>query len=430
MFDAILTTGGGVGVDGGGGISPPVSYPSYGMHAPDGGGDYNSVTLTANYTETVTVTGAFGTGDFILQGGTINQPTTGTDITVTGAAADTPDNDQYLGGLPANFYWTGGVLNNTSQLSNLNVTGAAALIAPAGTSALHNGDQFNFLNGAQAIFMPGEEYFDNGAGIYVGSLCGVEVRPTSSATVTHSSNVSFETGTIEVAAGGFYTVNGTNDFAATTPATYNAKMPFVNNGGTVKVQGGSTLSVRGYTGGNLPAEDAYTQTSGETQIENGSTLRVRNRDRTTGTETSGRVVISGGLFSTRHHSLLQANQQIATVTGSFLMNGATASLIIGYDGGGTVSEVFEVTGVVVWSAGTYHPFVNASSTAASLWLADMDFGVGANAKITPEPIGTPTNPQTWKIMESKIGITGQMPKVTGWTLLAPNPATEWDLKKN
>jgi hypothetical protein len=386
-----------------------------------GDGSLNSLNMVNGYAGTVTYSLPLPTHDLILKSGTLNPKLGGTtvpDVTVDRTFTWQPDSSGQAS-LPT--------INNTAALANVFITGATATIDPLGTTTLPTGSTLNFLNGASATFLPGTVMFNNGAGIYV-AAAQVQVKPTADATVTHNSNVSFETGVIDVEAGGVYTVTGTNNFAG-PPALYDAKMPLVNNGGIVTIQGGATLSVRGYFEGDKPTVYSYTQNSGETYIENGSTLKTVLRSRNSGNDFGGVARILGGVFTTLHNGLLQPTQQKAVLDGQFRMEGATASLIIGYGGFGTANEVFEVTQSVAWNAGTYLPFVNASNNAASLWLSDSTFTVAQGVSIAPQPIGTPTSGQTWKIIQAT-NITGPTPQPSGWTVLAPNPAIEWDLRKN
>lgn len=75
------------------------------------GGNYNSVNLVNNYAGTVTFTSAIGTANYVQTSGSIAQPTSGTDLTVTSM-----------------FNWTGGTLNSSAYSAIVRLIGATATI--------------------------------------------------------------------------------------------------------------------------------------------------------------------------------------------------------------------------------------------------------------------------------------------------------------
>ena len=155
----------------GGGTSPGsghffsagnVSPDCIGMMEPTNG-NYNSVTLTALYSGTISVTGteaapaSFGTAALVAEGGAFDQnstPVSGdyADITVTGYPTITygvEGNAFLLANLPADFYWAGGTINSDANPANLGVKSPTAVIT-GGTT----GDNIGFDN-CQAILTGG-----------------------------------------------------------------------------------------------------------------------------------------------------------------------------------------------------------------------------------------------------------------------------------
>ncbi len=90
--------------------------------------------------------------NFSLSGGTFDQPTAGSDITVTGA-----------------LNWTNGTLNSTANVANVNLNGAVATVTPTSAGTVTLGDNFITSNGTSLTFNPGTIVWNNGNGIDLGA---------------------------------------------------------------------------------------------------------------------------------------------------------------------------------------------------------------------------------------------------------------------
>jgi hypothetical protein len=341
------STGGGTGAGGPSGGSADC----YGMQS-DPGGPFNSITITAGYTGTVTVTGPVQTDALYLNNGTIDQPAgSGSDITVLGGAT-LNDNTWWLnpgwdGG--SDFYWTGGTLDSTNSGATLHISGAGTtgVINPVNAGAISTGDTLSIENGASATFQPGTLTFTGGTGLVVNANCLATIEATGP-------DVTFSSGTAGVnappknwiQAGGKNIVNGAGTWDG-------ANLPLENDGGTFRVRGGATASFTGVVG---PAGQtgSYRQTgaTGLTLIENGSTIQVA----------SG-MYLAAGKLATFATTETEYRQPTATLVGNLTDTGA--DIVISdddYNAAGVQGHqygTFKVTGNVVWSGGVYRPFLGA-----------------------------------------------------------------------
>jgi hypothetical protein len=99
-------------------------------------GSFFSISVQSTYSGTITLNGAVTTKTFGMESGTIDQPVSGTDITVTGPASL---------GAPAAFVWTGGTLNSTANDATVNILDNGTITLPTG-GILNCGSSLNFAN--------------------------------------------------------------------------------------------------------------------------------------------------------------------------------------------------------------------------------------------------------------------------------------------
>ena len=388
VFQANPSSGGGVGVGCGAGTSPPVSYPSYGMH-PASGGDYNSVTLEEGYNATVTVTVGFNTRDLILKSGIIDQPGTGTDITVTGSPIVDLSNNYLLGGHP-NFYWTGGTLNSDiTSGAALHISGASALIAPANAGTLTTADTLDFLNGATAELDPGTVVITAGEGIYLdAATMDVMADPGDGLPLARLIYDQAPGATlapeIKLTSGSVFHVVRRDTSQVNVFTTVN--LPILIDGGTLNIDGGIRMTVGGNVGGGTGP--SIKQLSGHTYLTAGSQLYVDNG-----------ITLQGGLFGVDINVLGSR----ADVMGDLLNDGATIEM-------GGFYGTFRVDGKVTWDSGKYRPRVNGNNAAHDLWEATGTFTINSNTRVEAR-VQAPNGVQqgdTWVILQSDIadGMTG------------------------
>ena len=370
-------------------------------------GTLNSLHVLSNYTQTITMATSLWVGTLEMragEGGKIEQPTLGLDLTVT-----------------TRLDWTSGTINSTQNLANLIISGATALIAPANAGAVNTGSLLKLVNGAQLTELPGEVDFAKGAGMDIGDSCTATMAPTVQATVRHT-DVSHAGGMITVRQGGLYIVTGESDYLI--PAVYDAKLPLLNYG-TVIVRNASTMMVtvtQPAEGGPQPAYYQYADPSGAvTSIENGSTLTAVSV--ASGQSSRGLVWIDGGVIQT-----VRPNDTLTTakVDGDMkVTRETTVSVGVGANIR-TPFNVLRVFGTVDWQGGTYTPRVD-NSGSSSLWQSDGAFTVGTGVSISPIQLSTPLVNQTFTIIQGA-SVTGTPPTVTAWTVLMNSPTTEWDIK--
>ncbi len=406
----------------------------------DPSGPFNSITITAGYTGTVTVTGPVQTDALYLNNGTIDQPAgSGSDITVLGGAT-LNDNTWWLnpgwdGG--SDFNWTGGTLDSTNSGATLHISGAGTtgVINPVNAGAISTGDTLSIENGASATFQPGTLTFTGGTGLVVTSNCLAMVDPTGP-DVTFSANTAGVGAPKNwIQAGGKITVNGTG--------TWNgANVPLQNDGGTFTVQGGATASFVGAVG---PADQAasyrQTGTTGLTLIQNGSTIQVA----------SGMYLSAGKLATIATNSTTQAN---AKVDGDLTDVGA--DIVISdnaYNPAGVTTHqyaTFEVTGNVRWSGGTFRPHLDVQPQViegetlwlevCDVWLIDKTLITSNGAAIAPIKTANVVHNEGYlfPIIEAiggfSVSVGNNPPKVwgAGFTLVnsTNNPGVVWNLLYN
>ena len=371
VFQANPSSGGGVGVDGGGGISPPVSYPSYGMHAPDGGGDYNSVTLDASYTETVTVTGAFGTGDFVLQGGTIDQPSptspnVSTDITVTGAeTAITPD------GAPTSFFWNGGTLNSTNSDAADYLNGGTAIIDPR-SGTLATGDSLNYLNATTGTIKFGTLNFLNGSPLTIdgGSKVSVETAADKGQANFDGPAASYTDGKakIELKNEGSLTVFGGGPWSSNNRT-------IVNNGGLLEIKdAGTTASF-----GAVAAPPAGTPIVTDI-LQNTGTIKIHSS--TTLTSSFGAMEVKAGSLLAVADGGVGA--RTSTIGCQLTVSGGTIRVTTNYG-------ILFVKKDIYWMGGTFQAAVDYTDDKNDEFQTNEKLYVGGTATLSIVPFNVPAN---------------------------------------
>ncbi len=393
------------------------SADCYGMQS-NSGGPFNSITLTAGYTGTVTVTGPVQTDALYLNNGTIDQPAgSGSDMTVLGGAT-TNDytwwlNPGWNGG--SDFYWTGGTLNSTSNLANINISGSStiATIAPTNAGTVTTGDNINLNNGAVATLLAGTVNLANSANVNIDTTSSFEVDPGED-------NVA----SVGVALGGpgNSTQITNKNWLEVRSGTFITR-PIYVQGGTFTLKPDTYADVWGEIGGQ--GGPSYKQTSGVTYLGDGSTLRVENS-----------ALFTGGKLSTLSSSATQSAD--ATIIGNVTDTGADVTICDGVLAGHCYGTLF-VDGNVNWTGGSYRPVIDGTMQdgESDLWEASGTFTIGGAATLAPCAIDCAGNTifpyesgWTWLVIQGDLGIiaANNTPAIVGPWVNAQgpgNPPLRW-----
>ncbi len=397
------------------------SADCYGMQS-SSGGPFNSITLTAGYTGTVTVTGPVQTNALYLNNGTIDQPAgAGSDITVLGGATPN-DNTWWLnpgwdGG--SDFYWTGGTLDSTNSGATLHITGSStiAVIAPQNAGSQSTGDTLSFEGGATAYFLPGNVNFTGGDGIDIAEGSSVEDMPTPKAVVTKSEVNKTDTN-LQIKDLGSYTVTG--------PGSATSDLPITIPTGILSVVSNATATFQGdiFVNGMAPLSLGSVVNSGGTVIiESGSTLEAEQGM----TQASGMLRLN-----------ITQNEGVATLDGDLLVGGGTVQFTyvqVPLDGPkSNLKAKFVVTGDVIWSGGTYIPWIDVGHPGdGSRWIVKGSMTTTSNATIAPQFINAKKHPNVkgqWPIIITKDGfIHGPLPAFVGAGFKLYDSGTEIAVKR-
>jgi hypothetical protein len=275
----------------GGSLMDPLGdlpYNCVGMHG-DPAGPYNSVTLDATYGGIVILSGGFSTKAFNLEGGTIDQPSGGTDVTVIGNPSITSENENLLGSLPAHFTWVGGTLNSAPNEANVNILSSGSVTLQAGGTLLCGSALYFGSSTGQAVTTTvsgdGTLNFTDGSPITIDANHTLIVATQAGAEAKFSGpEGSYVDGKakIELKQFGGLTVSGAGAWKA-------ENRKFENHGGTMTIKDGAT-AVFGSNAAQQPQGPLVTDVkqfaaaSARIDIESGSTLK----------STWGAVEINGG----------------------------------------------------------------------------------------------------------------------------------------
>src|SRR6185437_14377933 len=339
-----------------------------------GGYSVEEMDMHSGYYYRATLSFPLVVGSLFMNGGTIDQPGDsiyGSDLAVTSAAL-----------------WTGGTINSTANLANLTFSGATATITPA-AGGLSIGDNLNITNNSDVITSDGVINFANTANVNADSGGTNDIRIRTSAGLKYN-NVK----QINVTTDGRFWVGGPGTFdSGGTPCT--------NNGGWVWAHDSATI----HFGGQIQIDNttslfSYFQDGADstTDVQNGSTLQVD----------SG-MQVANGLFKTSGSS--NASLNTGTVKGDFTLSGGTLKICI--VGDTSKYGIFEVTGVVKVSGGTYSPFIDGTKTGVcDVWYSNKAFSIdpGSDDSATLAPLGSAGDNTVangiWKIIRSDVGVTG------------------------
>jgi hypothetical protein len=187
------------------------------------------------------------------------------------------------------------------------------------------------------------------------------------------------------------TINSGGSFEVIGGGSLGYNLPFVNNGGRFWIRNTGTAAL---SGGNQTTR-SYSQISGDTFIQNGSTLQVTNA-----------ASIAGGRLVTLVNAnlpLTYAAQQ-AQITGTLFVSGANTELrindntvdVYGFHHYGRLN----VTGNMEWRGGTFFPRISAVQAGPTDSIAVGGIlTIFETARVAPIVRGGPLAAnQLWDIM--------------------------------
>jgi Calx-beta domain len=335
--------------------------------------------LGTGYSGTVTLAVPVTVSTFEQTSGTLNEPsgTYGSDLTVTKAMT-----------------WTGGTLNSTSHLATVTITGstAVALFAPTSGGTVSLGSNITLDDGANAAMKAGTiDLTNDSAEFTVSTNCLFGVDPGAGLLSA-----------IGKATGLFSISNQANAEMEIRSGVFQAKGK-ITNAGSFRVLAEAVVMVKGVAATDL----AYRQTGGGTYLHGGSSFF---------TATGKQVKIEGGIlatvssdgFTTGGCSTLISTDKLEISGGDIYINyGLAAHLTYG---------TIVVQGDVLWTGGTYHPYVEGhvdlgksdhwSASGGSFTIG----GPGATAALDPRPIDaecsitTPTSGYEWALLGGSKGV--------------------------
>jgi len=357
------------------------------------------------YNQTLTMANALSIGTLEMSpgdGGKIDQPSSGLDLTVT-----------------ASLNWTSGTINSTDNLANLSVSGATATIAPASAGTVNSGDNLTFVNSAVGTLNAGTITFTNdGFDMNVDANCGLIVDPGAD----KESNIQLSPGLTQ---GGKVTI-ASGGYARVLTGVWHATTTSVVNSGEFTLMPSTTAW---FTAPEVGAPPDYEQQAGLTQIYKGALLK--------GTGSIG-IELNGGTLS----YMLNQGTGAATIeaTNGFWFNGGfITSAANSLDGNPLFGEL-HVVGNVTWRNGTYSPHVSSENSIRSdVWTitGTLTLPNGNTAALAPAAIDDENNPvmppsgRTWQLTRAAGGILGNFPTYDPavWFILqVNNPVNGWDLR--
>jgi hypothetical protein len=311
------------------------------------------------YSGVATLANALSVSTFEMLTGTLNQPTSDRDLTVTGA-----------------MIWNGGTLNSIDSGAEVNVSGAVGRIDPPDIGSMAIASTLNVLSGAVVTLFGGTLRFTGGTGMYIAA----EVRANRNVTVLTDANVAAET-----------TIDTTGEFWVARKMLedtgwYTWGMPILNKG-WLSVNTAIHFIVKGHLGGgNGPS---IKQESGTFSWQTGANI-----------EAEFGMIVTGGTLK----MVAVKDSTRSVLVGEFTLDGGTLQFV----GHGR----FTVQGDVTWASGTYSPYLDGTNGAKySLWESVFTFKIGPYANITLAPVFAPGTQgaagegRSWIILAGEKGMT-------------------------
>jgi hypothetical protein len=250
--------------------------------------DYLSISIN-NYSGTVTIapdsTAGLTTSNFTLASGAISQPVSGTGLTVL-----------------TNFSWTGGTLNASANAASITLYGNGD-ITPANAGTVTTNDTLTFIGAQNAptttTVNPGTIAFGAvGGGMVIGAFASVTAKTYTQGDIIGITKNQAGAQSIQIQA------NAT--LGCVGPGTISYNLP-VGNQGTFNLTGSVRVNLTATNNPNYIQDGAA-----QLRIENGSLF-----------SSSTSSWIKNGTVYLMMNSALPADQQTATISGTFDMSGGT-----------------------------------------------------------------------------------------------------------
>jgi hypothetical protein len=251
----------------------------------------------------------------------------------------------------------------------------------------------------------------------INEYCGVKVDPGKENTATIEQGPGITTGPkMVIPSNSWLRVSGNWELAGWLR----------NSNGEFALTAGSTAVIHGIDG----STQAYLQYSGLTQLYAGARLSV----------IAGKTIaIDGGTVSISYVSGGPANFSATIKASTFILNGGDIVTGVNSTGDNHRFGTFVVIGDVLWSDGTYRPFVSAAFESDSdTWQITGRLLVRGTAAIAPVAVDGENNPVTppdamvWESLRVDKGIitvpAGAPSVLTGWDLDKVNDK-RWRVKK-
>lgn len=373
---------------------------------------FATVRIQSGYNGTVSLGEALTFGVFDLGSGAIAQPTSGTDLNITGA-----------------FTWTGGTLNNSTNAANVTITGATAtaLFAPTGGGTVLLGSNISIENGADATVRDGT---------IDGNKADLKVETKTSGSLFVEAGAYALLGATQflqgvIGLGSSWTVGAGAD------AQFKGQL---TNLGTYTLLPGAKCEVTGKAFDPAGDNIAYVQSSatGKTLLHGNSELVTPN---------NMTVTINIGTLATVYDpGASTGNATIRTKTLVF----REGDIYINYGSGSGSHYHFGelvVDGNVKWIGGTFHVYVYSDGTTGDVWRTtnpgggsgrfDIDVGAVVAPVFVDSDYGTSSDPSSgedWEVLKAGGGFVDEdAPTNTNpsqWSMVIDdegNPPIYWRL---
>jgi hypothetical protein len=206
--------------------------------------------LVNGYTGTATLANALSVGTFEESSGTLNQPVSGRDLTVTVV-----------------ILWTGGTLNATASGAVVNVSGAVGRIDPPDVGSVATASSLNVVNGSAVNILPGTVRVTGGAGLYI-NAAGVKMSAEKNIDIFFD-KVSSTDSLTEIGPGGLLRFTKKD---ARVPGSCVSELPIVNSGGTFDLGNGIQVTVKGRVGNATSPSFSQVGSGAIFEMETGSRL--------------------------------------------------------------------------------------------------------------------------------------------------------------
>jgi hypothetical protein len=345
--------------------------------------------LVNGYTGTATLANALTVGTFEESSGTLNQPVSGHDLTVTGV-----------------MLWTGGTLNAIDSGTAVNVSGALGRIDPPDVGSMATSSTLRIIGDAVVKLLSGSMDIAASDGIFIDAQLDVVTRNVA-VSISNSSTQ----GKLDIASNGKLSIN-TEMRQHTGECTIS--LP-IQNAGQFTINQGIHFTVRGHINSEGAVggfeDPTFIQTSGKFSIFTGSFAEFE----------SGFWLKGGGIVVK-----ISPQNLGAIIKGQTLIDPGDRSALY-FDGEPYGWITFE--GDVEWKSGTYSPRLNGANTGITqrdVWYVSGTLRItGLDCKLEPiiHNAADAESGDSWRVINSNKRIKDDVPDLT------PGLVATWRLRK-